>query len=101
MSDASCTEVHAVVCDDVLPSSECEVRLQRTFVEPGTYCVNITLLDYSSVALTSTTVTISKSQDAPGELFSPHMHLHTKLIELVEMHSVKFLINLVSRKMRD
>lgn len=46
--------------------SACEVRLQRSFAEPGTYCVNITLEDAGSTALTSTTVTINKSQDAPG-----------------------------------
>ncbi|XP_036947782.1 protein QNR-71 isoform X1 [Acanthopagrus latus] len=65
VSDASCTQVRNIMCDDVPPSSECEVHLRRTFVEPGTYCVNITLEDSSSMALTSTTVTINKSQDAP------------------------------------
>lgn len=68
VSDPSCTEVSSITCDDVppSPSSACEVRLQRSFAEPGTYCVNITLEDAGSTALTSTTVTINKSQDAPG-----------------------------------
>ncbi|XP_056875988.1 protein QNR-71 isoform X1 [Takifugu flavidus] len=66
VSDPSCTEVQAVTCDDVPPSSLCEVHLRRRFAEPGTYCVNITLEDSSSMALTSTTVTINKSQDAPA-----------------------------------
>eukprot|EP00066_Takifugu_rubripes_P005333 XP_003969317.1 PREDICTED: transmembrane glycoprotein NMB isoform X2 [Takifugu rubripes] len=66
VSDPSCTEVRAVTCDDVPPSSLCEVHLRRRFAEPGTYCVNITLEDSSSMALTSTTVTINKSQDAPA-----------------------------------
>ncbi|KAM3596681.1 uncharacterized protein V6R79_018963 [Siganus canaliculatus] len=65
VSDPGCTQVHSIMCDDVPPSSECEVHLRRTFLEPGTYCVNITLEDSSSLALTSTTVTINKSQDAP------------------------------------
>ncbi|XP_045914577.1 protein QNR-71 isoform X1 [Micropterus dolomieu] len=65
VSDPSCTQVHNIMCDDVPPSSECEVHLRRTFLEPGTYCVNITLEDSSSLALTSTTVTINKSQDTP------------------------------------
>ncbi|XP_073319559.1 protein QNR-71 [Pagrus major] len=65
VSDAGCTQVRNIMCDDVPPSSECEVHLRRTFAEPGTYCVNITLEDSSSLALTSTTVTINKSQDAP------------------------------------
>ncbi|XP_010734062.2 protein QNR-71 isoform X2 [Larimichthys crocea] len=63
VSDPSCTQVRNIMCDDVPPSSECEVHLRRTFLEPGTYCVNITLEDSSSLALTTTTVTINKSQD--------------------------------------
>uniref|UniRef100_H3DK59 Glycoprotein (transmembrane) nmb n=1 Tax=Tetraodon nigroviridis TaxID=99883 RepID=H3DK59_TETNG len=74
VSDPSCTEVRAITCDDVPPLSECEVRLQRSFAEPGTYCVNITLEDSGSVALASTTVTINKSQDAPGRSLLP---IHT------------------------
>ncbi|XP_044028221.1 protein QNR-71 isoform X2 [Siniperca chuatsi] len=65
VSDPSCTQVRNIMCDDVPPSSECEVHLRRTFLEPGTYCVNITLEDSSSLALTTTTVTINKSQDTP------------------------------------
>lgn len=65
VSDPSCTHVHNIMCDDVPPSSECEVHLRRRFLEPGTYCVNITLENSSSMALASTTVTINKSQDLP------------------------------------
>ncbi|XP_069033021.1 protein QNR-71 isoform X1 [Embiotoca jacksoni] len=65
VADSSCTEVRNIMCDDVPPSSECEVHLMRRFLEPGTYCVNITLEDASSLAFASTTVTINKSQDAP------------------------------------
>ncbi|KAK9526999.1 hypothetical protein VZT92_015665 [Zoarces viviparus] len=65
VSDPTCTQVHSIMCDDVPPSSECEVHLRRTFPEPGTYCINITLEDSGSLTLTSTTVTINKSQDTP------------------------------------
>ncbi|XP_078031932.1 protein QNR-71 isoform X1 [Epinephelus lanceolatus] len=65
VSDPTCTQVRGIMCDDVPPSSKCEVRLRRTFPEPGTYCVNITLEDSRSLSLTSTTVTINKSQDTP------------------------------------
>ncbi|KAM9838280.1 protein QNR-71 [Aulostomus maculatus] len=65
VSDPTCTEVRSIMCDDVPPSSECEVHLRRTFLEPGTYCINITLEDSSSLARASTTVTINQSQDAP------------------------------------
>ncbi|CAJ1083869.1 protein QNR-71 isoform X2 [Xyrichtys novacula] len=65
VSDPSCIRVSSIMCDDVPPSAQCVVHLRRTFLEPGTYCVNITLEDSGSIALTSTTVTINKSQDAP------------------------------------
>ncbi|XP_042362611.1 protein QNR-71 isoform X2 [Plectropomus leopardus] len=65
VSDPTCTQVRGIMCDDVPPLSKCEVRLTRTFPEPGTYCVNITLEDSRSLTLTTTTVTINKSQDAP------------------------------------
>ncbi|XP_068189220.1 protein QNR-71 isoform X2 [Antennarius striatus] len=65
ISDSTCRVVRGIVCDDVPPASKCEVHLTRAFSEPGTYCVNITLGDSSSLSLTSTTVTINKSQDAP------------------------------------
>ncbi|KAM4538877.1 protein QNR-71 isoform 1-T1 [Odontesthes bonariensis] len=65
VSDPSCTHVHNIMCDDVPPSNECEVHLRRSFLEPGTYCVNITLENSSSMALASTTITIDKSQDTP------------------------------------
>lgn len=67
VSDHSCTQVRAIRCDDVPPSPRCEVHLTRTFSEPGTYCVNISLVDSSSLTRTSTVVTINKSsQDAPA-----------------------------------
>lgn len=65
VSDPSCTRVREIMCDDVPPSSTCEVHLRRRFSEPGTYCVNITLENSRSMAFASTTVTINKSQDAP------------------------------------
>lgn len=72
------------MCDDVPPSSECEVHLRRTFPEPGTYCVNITLEDSRSMALTSTTVTINKSQDAPGRLLKDmYSHLPCMFLKYV------------------
>ncbi|XP_065327167.1 protein QNR-71 isoform X1 [Pelmatolapia mariae] len=65
VSDPSCTQVRNIMCNDVPPLSECKVHLRRRFLEPGTYCVNITLENSSSLSLTSTTITINKSQDTP------------------------------------
>lgn len=63
VSDPSCSEVQSILCDDLPPSPQCLVHLRRSFPEPGTYCVNISLEDSRSVALASTTVSISKAQD--------------------------------------
>ncbi|XP_030597484.1 protein QNR-71 isoform X2 [Archocentrus centrarchus] len=65
VSDPSCTQVRNIMCNDVPSLSECKVHLRRRFLEPGTYCVNITLENSSSLALTSTTITITKSQETP------------------------------------
>ncbi|XP_054619760.1 protein QNR-71 [Dunckerocampus dactyliophorus] len=65
VSDPTCTWVHSIMCDEVPPSAKCEVNLRRTFPQPGTYCVNITLEDSRSFTLTTTTVTINKGQQAP------------------------------------
>lgn len=65
VSDHSCSQVRAIRCDDVPPSPKCEVHLTRTFSEPGTYCVNISLVDSSSLTRTTTIVTINKSSQGP------------------------------------
>lgn len=64
VSDPTCSQVSSIMCDDVPPSSTCEVHLRRSFMEPGTYCVNITLEDSTSLSFASTIVTINKSQHA-------------------------------------
>ncbi|KAG7457484.1 hypothetical protein MATL_G00227630, partial [Megalops atlanticus] len=69
ISDAPCRQVQNIVCDDVPPSSECEVTLKRTFQQPGTYCVNITLEGVASLALASTHVTIGAGEKGPA---APH-----------------------------
>ncbi|KAK7882682.1 hypothetical protein WMY93_028856 [Mugilogobius chulae] len=71
VSDPSCSEVLSILCDDLPPSAECLVHLRRSFPEPGTYCVNITLEDSRSMGLASTTVTINKAQESPA-LQRPH-----------------------------
>lgn len=80
VSDHSCNQVRAITCNDVPPSPKCEVHLSRTFPEPGTYCVNISLVDSNSLTRTSTIVTINKSsQAAPGGLLFLLQDAHTFL----------------------
>lgn len=65
VSDPTCRQVRAVLCEDVPPGEGCEVRLRRTFREPGTYCVNITLADPTGLALATTSVTVG-NHDPPA-----------------------------------
>lgn len=71
VSDPSCSEVQSILCDDLPQSPQCLVQLRRSFPEPGIYCVNISLEDSHSVALASTTVSISKAQE-PAAPQRPH-----------------------------
>lgn len=64
VSDPTCSEVQSILCDDLPPSPQCLVHLHRSFPKPGIYCVNISLEDSHSVALASTTVSISKAQES-------------------------------------
>lgn len=72
VSDPTCSEVQSILCDDLPPSPHCLVHLHRSFPEPGIYCVNISLEDSHSVALASTTVSISKAQESAAP-----QHQHT------------------------
>ncbi|XP_040208792.1 protein QNR-71-like [Rana temporaria] len=56
VSDASCMIPQNMVCDPIPASDQCLLTLRRTFAEPGSYCVNITLSDDASLALASTLV---------------------------------------------
>ncbi|KAK0139863.1 Protein QNR-71 [Merluccius polli] len=72
VSDITCTAVIGIVCNDVQPAPGCVVRLRRRFPLPGTYCVNITLGNHGSSALATTSVTVSRAQEAPVSTRSPH-----------------------------
>ncbi|KAM9308824.1 transmembrane glycoprotein NMB [Gastrophryne carolinensis] len=56
--DASCMIPQNMVCDQIPASDQCLLTLRRTFPEPGSYCVNITLSDGASLALASTLVSV-------------------------------------------
>ncbi|KAI4881202.1 hypothetical protein NFI96_015605, partial [Prochilodus magdalenae] len=64
VADSTCHQVMSIICDEVHPSAEgCQVSLKRSFQQPGTYCVNITLGVSGGLALATTTVTIGDSTD--------------------------------------
>ncbi|XP_029444939.1 transmembrane glycoprotein NMB [Rhinatrema bivittatum] len=59
IADPLCMVTQNVVCDKVTASDQCLLTLRRSFSEPGTYCVNITLNDDASLALASTLVSVN------------------------------------------
>ncbi|XP_053322572.1 transmembrane glycoprotein NMB [Spea bombifrons] len=74
ISDYTCMVPQGMVCDKVNASDQCLVTLRRSFAEPGTYCVNITLRDDASVALASTLVSVNG--------FRPQRNIEAILIPL-------------------
>ncbi|XP_043920557.1 transmembrane glycoprotein NMB [Protopterus annectens] len=58
--DSSCKELQSEACDSIPVMDQCRVTVQRTFDQPGIYCVNVSLLDEASLALTSTMVSVGE-----------------------------------------
>ncbi|NXM73600.1 QNR71 protein, partial [Serilophus lunatus] len=59
VSDPTCQMSKGVVCDPVVISNECLLTVRRAFEAPGTYCINITLGDDTSQALTSALISVN------------------------------------------
>ncbi|NXP17741.1 QNR71 protein, partial [Scytalopus superciliaris] len=59
VSDPTCQVSKSVVCDPIAISDECLLTIRRSFEEPGTYCINITLGDDTSQALASALISVN------------------------------------------
>ncbi|XP_013366040.1 PREDICTED: transmembrane glycoprotein NMB isoform X2 [Chinchilla lanigera] len=59
ISDPTCLLAQEMVCNSVHVDETCLVTVRRAFKEAGMYCVNFTLSDDTSLALTSTMVSIA------------------------------------------
>ncbi|XP_054847429.1 transmembrane glycoprotein NMB [Eublepharis macularius] len=75
IADPTCQVLQNEACDPVDITDQCLLTIRRAFNESGTYCVNITLGDATSLALTSTLISISGaagsfSRTAEGVLIS-------------------------------
>ncbi|XP_072507018.1 transmembrane glycoprotein NMB [Notamacropus eugenii] len=64
ISDPTCLWPQNTICDPVEIDDQCLLTIRRAFSEAGMYCVNLTLGNEASLALTSTLVSISGR--APG-----------------------------------
>ncbi|XP_071591808.1 transmembrane glycoprotein NMB isoform X2 [Heliangelus exortis] len=71
VSDPTCQVSKSMLCDPIIVTDECLITIRRTFEEPGTYCINITLGDDTSQALTSALISINKGSQsaATGGIF--------------------------------
>ncbi|XP_047681893.1 transmembrane glycoprotein NMB isoform X2 [Prionailurus viverrinus] len=69
VSDPTCQLAHRTVCDpvDVDVAGMCLLTVRRAFTGSGTYCMNLTLGDDTSLALTSTLVSVP-ARDPPSPL---------------------------------
>ncbi|XP_028674117.2 protein QNR-71 [Erpetoichthys calabaricus] len=56
--DSTCASVKDITCDDVQSSDQCQLVVHRSFNQSGIFCVNFTLSDAASLALTSLFVDI-------------------------------------------
>ncbi|XP_043823699.1 transmembrane glycoprotein NMB isoform X2 [Dromiciops gliroides] len=59
ISDPTCLWPQDTVCDPVEVNDQCLLTIRRAFSEAGMYCVNLTLGNEASLALTSTLVSVS------------------------------------------
>ncbi|XP_032159826.1 transmembrane glycoprotein NMB [Mustela erminea] len=66
VSDPTCQITYNTVCDpvDVDTDDTCLLTVRRAFSGSGTYCMNLTLSDNTSLALTSTLVSVSARDPA-------------------------------------
>ncbi|XP_034257871.1 transmembrane glycoprotein NMB [Pantherophis guttatus] len=62
IADPTCTILHSESCHPVDIADVCFLTIRRAFNESGTYCVNITLADATSLALTSTLISINGAE---------------------------------------
>ncbi|KAK2096194.1 hypothetical protein P7K49_025228, partial [Saguinus oedipus] len=58
ISDPTCEDAQNAVCDTVDVDETCLLTVRRAFNGSGTYCVNLTLGDDTSLALTSTLISV-------------------------------------------
>ncbi|XP_058869272.1 melanocyte protein PMEL-like isoform X2 [Acipenser ruthenus] len=59
ISDADCAVPVLTVCNAVQPSPECQLILRQVFNETGVFCVNVSMTNSVSLAMTSTRVNIN------------------------------------------
>lgn len=60
VSDADCTSpVQSLQCNDVTPTPECQMVLRQFFNNSGTFCINVSLTNDVSLAVTSAMLSVA------------------------------------------
>ncbi|KAM8914297.1 premelanosome protein a isoform 1-T4 [Spinachia spinachia] len=67
ISDADCITPMETVCSAALPSPDCQIILRQFFNDTGVFCINVSLTNDVSLAVTSARVSVSvASSGSPG-----------------------------------
>ncbi|XP_051967657.1 premelanosome protein a [Xyrauchen texanus] len=59
VSDADCTSPVQTLCNAVTPTPECQMVLRQFFNDSGTFCINVSLTNDVSLAVTSARVSVT------------------------------------------
>uniref|UniRef100_A0A3B4BQ48 PKD domain-containing protein n=1 Tax=Pygocentrus nattereri TaxID=42514 RepID=A0A3B4BQ48_PYGNA len=59
VSDADCASPVQTVCNSVTPTTECQMILRQFFNDTGTFCINVSLTNDVSFAVTSARVSVT------------------------------------------
>ncbi|KAJ8258488.1 hypothetical protein COCON_G00175000 [Conger conger] len=59
LSDADCATPLQTVCNEVTPAPECQMILRQFFNESGVFCVNVSMTNSVSLAVTSARVSVT------------------------------------------
>ncbi|XP_077060486.1 premelanosome protein a [Siphateles boraxobius] len=66
VSDADCTSpVQSLQCNDVTPAPECQIVLRQFFNNSGTFCINVSLTNDVSLAVTSAMLSVAIDTNSP------------------------------------
>ncbi|KAK1799782.1 hypothetical protein P4O66_006311 [Electrophorus voltai] len=70
VSDADCASPVQTVCNSVTPAPECQMILRQFFNDSGTFCINVSLTNDVSFAVTSArvSVTVGSSSSTAGKV---------------------------------
>ncbi|KAJ8412120.1 hypothetical protein AAFF_G00143870 [Aldrovandia affinis] len=66
VSDEDCITPMQTVCTEVAPSPECQMILRQFFNDSGVFCINVSMTNDVSLAVTSTRVSVTMGSTSGG-----------------------------------